>query len=292
MSSFVRTERKLAAAIDAVATTGCPPGLAEAVRYAVFPGGARVRPRLCLAVAKACGDGGSDLADAAAAAIEFMHCASLAHDDLPAFDNAAMRRGVPTLHRAFGEPLAVLAGDALIVLAFEVLARAEPADPRRVVLLVQALASASGLPAGIVAGQAWESEPEVMLAPYQQAKTGALFALATCAGAIAAGVNAAPWRAVGEHIGAAYQIADDIRDVMSDPLSLGKDIGRDAALGRPNAVRILGLDGAVDRLRGRLSEALSSIPECAGAAELRAYIAEQAERLLSAQPEPSMRVVA
>ena len=119
-----------------------------------------------------------------------------------------------------------------------------------------------------------------------------LFALATCAGAIAAGADPTLWRPVGEYIGEAYQIADDIRDATADPLRLGKDIGRDVALGRPSAVRMLGLDGAVSRLRGLLGEALASIPDCAGAAELRAYIAEQAERLLSAQPEPSMRVVA
>ena len=101
-----------------------PPLLAAAMRHAVFPGGARIRPQLCLAVARACGDAHPALADAAAAAIELLHCASLVHDDLPCFDDAATRRGQPSVHAAYGERLAVLAGDALIVLAFQTLAAA------------------------------------------------------------------------------------------------------------------------------------------------------------------------
>ena len=94
-----------------------PPKLAAAIDYAVFPGGARVRPRLCLAVAQACGEDFLEIGESAAAAIELIHCASLVHDDLPCFDNAALRRGKPTVHRAFGEPVAVLVGDTLIILA-------------------------------------------------------------------------------------------------------------------------------------------------------------------------------
>ena len=107
---------------------GRPPLLASALRYAVFPGGHRIRPQLCLAVARACGDERSRSADAAAAAIELLHCASLVHDDLPCFDDADMRRGKPSVHAQFGEPIAVLAGDALIVLAFETLAREASAE--------------------------------------------------------------------------------------------------------------------------------------------------------------------
>ena len=119
-----RIERTLVRAVGSAEQSGCPPRLAAAMRSAVFPKGARVRPRLCHAVASACGDDEPDATDAAGAAIELLHCASLVHDDLPCFDNSALRRGRPSVHAAFGEPLAVLAGDALIVLAFQTMARA------------------------------------------------------------------------------------------------------------------------------------------------------------------------
>src|SRR5262249_58610889 len=106
------------------ARPACPRRLSAAMRGAVFPKGARVRPRLCHAVASACGDDEPRATEAAGAAIELLHCASLVHDDLPCFDDAALRRGRPSVHAAFGEPLAVLAGDALIVLAFQAMARA------------------------------------------------------------------------------------------------------------------------------------------------------------------------
>ena len=121
MDAKNRIERALAAATRQGSGPGCPPGLAAAVAHAVFPGGARIRPKLCLSVARACGDRHPAMADAAAAAIELLHCASLVHDDLPCFDDAPLRRGKPSVHRAFGERLAVLAGDALIVLSFETL---------------------------------------------------------------------------------------------------------------------------------------------------------------------------
>ena len=142
----------------AQALHGTPPRLAQALRYAVFPGGARVRPRLSLAVAMACGDDRPELSNGAAAAIELLHCASLVHDDLPCFDDAATRRGKASVHAAFGEPLAVLAGDALIVRAFEALALAAVAEPLRLPALLGLLGAAVGAPNGIVAGQAWECE--------------------------------------------------------------------------------------------------------------------------------------
>src|SRR5271168_4620792 len=119
MDAVARIERALNTAIERAEGPGAPPRLAAAMRHAVFPRGARIRPRLCLAVAAACGDDHPAVSDAAAAAIELLHCASLVHDDLPCFDDAATRRGRKTVHVAFGEELAVLAGDALIVAAFE-----------------------------------------------------------------------------------------------------------------------------------------------------------------------------
>ena len=209
MDALSRVEQALACAVEqslavAVAHTqepGCPPRLAAALRYSVFPGGARIRPRLALAVACACGEDNPEIADAAAASIELLHCASLVHDDLPCFDDAPIRRGKPSVHRAFGERIAVLAGDALIVLAFQTLARGAAASPRRLAALVNIVARAVGMPGGIVAGQAWESESHVGLAEYQRAKTGVLFGAATMAGAESAGAESAPWVALPARYG-------------------------------------------------------------------------------------------
>jgi geranylgeranyl diphosphate synthase type II len=253
------------------------------MRSAVFPGGARIRPRLCLAVARACGGENSALAAAAASSIELLHCASLVHDDLPCFDDAATRRGRPSIHKAFGERIAVLTGDALIVLAFQALARAADEAPGRFGQLVMIIARAVGAPHGIAAGQAWECERQIALGPYQRAKTGALFAAATAAGAGASGYDGNAWCLLGERIGEAYQIADDIRDVVSSEQELGKPTGRDQALGRPNAVHRLGLAAAVDRLEDLVRSAIDAIPQCPGADDLRNHILAEASRLLPRQ---------
>jgi geranylgeranyl diphosphate synthase type II len=259
---------------------GEPPLLVAAMRYAVFPGGARIRPRLCLAVARACADDPPPLCLAAAVAIELMHCASLVHDDLPCFDDAALRRGRPSVHRAFDERIALLAGDALIVLAFQSLARAAIGSPSRLGKVINIVASAVGAPSGIIAGQAWECEPQVPLSNYQRAKTGALFAAAAAAGAAAAGYDGPCWYALGERLGEAYQIADDIRDVVSESAEIGKPTGRDQALGRPNAVLRLGMTAAVERLESLVEAAVEKIPDCPGANDLRAHIRGEATRLL------------
>lgn len=283
MDAVSRIERALAAAVDRADAKGGPPRLAEAMRYAVFPRGARIRPRLCLAVAHACGDDNPALADAAAASIELLHCASLVHDDLPCFDDADIRRGKPSVHRAFGEPLAVLAGDALIVLAFQAVADAAIATPGRLPAVIATVSGAVGVPHGIVAGQAWECEDSVDLSVYQREKTGALFAAATVAGAAAAGLEHGPWRVLGELLGEAYQVADDLRDAVSDPDEIGKPVGQDAAHGRPNAVAAFGLDGAVRRLESLAGLAVASIPPCPRAADLKALILLEARRLLPHQ---------
>jgi geranylgeranyl diphosphate synthase type II len=249
------------------------------MRHAVFPGGARVRPQLCLAVANACGERNVDLALSAGAAIELFHCASLVHDDLPCFDAADTRRGKPSVHAAFGEPLAVLAGDGLIVLGFETLALKVDAAPGRFAALFSILASAVGAPRGIVAGQAWESEATVNLRQYQRAKTGALFVAATMMGAVASGADPQGWRTLGDRMGEAYQVADDIRDVAETAAETGKPAGQDAAHDRPNTARELGLDGALDLLDALLADAAQSIPDCDGADALRALVSMQAARL-------------
>jgi geranylgeranyl diphosphate synthase type II len=281
MSVETRIEAAVAHAI-ALGQAGpdAPPRLSEALNYSVTPGGARIRPTILLSVAKACGDDAPGLADAAAAALELIHCASLVHDDLPCFDDADLRRGKPAVHLAYGQPLAVLAGDSLIVLAFEVLARAARDRPLRGLDLVRTLAACTGMPGGICAGQSWESEPRVRLSAYHRAKTGALFVAATQMGAIAAGQDPEPWEELGARIGEAFQVADDLRDALCDADTLGKPAGQDNAHARPNAVAQLGVDGALRRLQDILGGAISSIPACPGEASLAALVNRYAERMV------------
>jgi len=270
-----RIERSLDEAVSYAQGPGAPPLLASALRYAVFPGGHRIRPQLCLAVAWACGDADRDAADAAATAIELLHCASLVHDDLPCFDDAPIRRGKPSVHRQYGAPIAVLTGDALIVLAFETLCHGAARHPARLATLLATISQSVGAPNGIVAGQAWECEAAVSLTDYQRAKTGALFVAATVAGAAAAGVDHAPWRTLGAKLGEAYQVADDLRDVLCDAEELGKPIGQDAARLRPNAAAQLGVGGAKQRLELLIKAAVDSIPPCPGSTELCTLIKAQ-----------------
>ncbi|WP_135447136.1 polyprenyl synthetase family protein [Tabrizicola caldifontis] len=256
-----------------------PQRLAAALDHATMSGGARVRPTILLSVALACGDDRPGLSDAAAAALELIHCASLVHDDLPAFDNADLRRGKPSVHRAYGEPVAILAGDSLIVLAFEVLARAGIIAPDRGLRLVCNLAQRTGMPGGICAGQGWESEPLVNLGAYHRAKTGSLFVAATQMGAIAAGQEPEPWEELGARIGEAFQVADDLKDALLTEAETGKPAGQDAVHGRPNAVALMGVQGAVRHLKDILGGAIASIPACPGEARLAGMVRAYAERM-------------
>lgn len=273
-------EYVLRSVVADAADSRCPPKLAAALHSAVFPGGARVRPKLCLAVALANHCDAPVLTAAAAASVELLHCASLVHDDLPCFDNASERRGKPSVHAEFGEPVALLAGDALIVAAFEVLARPHLPAVERLPALMRVVAQGVGSPCGIAAGQAWESEPVVDVSLYHRAKTGALFIAATAAGAASAGVDIAPWSALGAKIGEAYQVADDIQDATATPEEIGKPCGVDAALDRPSAVSELGLDGATRRLRQLVEEGVDAVPPCPGRGELQQIVRQQATRFL------------
>lgn len=275
-----RIDDSLNRALALVQAQDAPPRLTAALPYAIFPGGARIRPTILLSVARACGDDRPAVSDAAAAALELIHCASLAHDDLPAFDNADTRRGKPSLHRAFGEPLAVLSGDSLIVLAFQTLAAVGAQAPDRVLALVTTLAERTGAAQGICAGQAWESEPQVDLRAYHRAKTGALFIAATRMGAISAGQDPEPWDDLGTLIGEAFQVADDLKDALSPPDAMGKPMGQDAALERPSAVRTMGVEGAEKHLKDILSGAIASIPHCPGEAELAKLVLAYARRIM------------
>jgi len=288
MDHAARIEQCLETAVDRAtgqaSGRGCPPKLSKAVHSAVFPGGARLRPQLTLAVAGASGAQEEDVAcvDGAAAAIELMHCASLVHDDLPCFDDADLRRGKPTVHQLYGEEIAVLAGDGLIVQAFQALCDGCAAHPERLVGLVSCLSSAVGMAGGIVAGQAWESEAHINLKEYHCAKTGSLFVGAVSAGALAAGSDPQPWRPLGMKIGEAYQLADDLLDARGNREEAGKPVGQDASHHRPSAVDVYGIKGTVKRLSRVVAEAVDSIPDCEGAKALQSLILAQSKRLVPA----------
>jgi len=280
MNLHQMAEKALALHFEKALGPSAPPRLVSAMRHALFSGGARIRPQLCMAVAHACGMQAPELTQAAGVAIEMMHCASLVHDDMPAFDNADMRRGRPSVHKAFGEALALLTGDALIVMSYQVLLNAGKAHPDRLIALMQTLSDGVGVPDGIVAGQAWECETRADLGQYQRAKTGALFVAATCAGAQSAGADPLPWRALGECLGEAYQVADDIRDVVGQAEELGKPTGQDAQHGRPSVALELGLGGAIAYFENLIDRAVDSVPQVASADALRKIVRLESERLV------------
>ena len=286
MPLTTRIEAAIASAIRTGQSGPAPSRLAAALHHATAPGGARIRPTILTSVALACGDDRPALTDIAAAALELIHCASLVHDDLPMFDDADLRRGRPSTHRAFSEPLAVLAGDSLIVLAFDILSRAPAADASRALGLIRILARRTGMPFGICAGQGWESEDRIDLSAYHQAKTGALFIAATQMGALAAGQDPDPWEELGARIGEAFQVADDLRDALCDAATLGKPAHQDDLHGRPNAVTRLGVTGALGRLDDILAGAISSIPKCPGEAQLAQMVRAYADRIVPAAARP------
>ena len=280
MSLLKRAEEALKSHFQTAAGIGAPPRLQAAMQHAVFSGGARIRPQLCMAVATACGDDAPELTNAAAVALELMHCASLVHDDMPAFDNADVRRGRPTVHKAFSEPLALLSGDGLIVMAYQVLLQAGRQHPERLIMLMDNLSRGVGLPGGIVAGQAWECETAADLAQYQRSKTGALFVSATCAGAIASGRACEPWAPLGAFLGEAYQVADDIRDVLGDIASLGKPAGQDTLNDRPSSAQAMGLEGAIAHFDALIKQAGDAIPDCTHRDMLVQLVLLESERLV------------
>lgn len=291
MDLDTRIDRAVSRAI-AIGRGDCAPEhLSSALTYATTPGGARIRPTILMSVALACGDDLPPLSDAAAAALELIHCASLVHDDLPCFDDADTRRGKPSVHRAYSEPLAVLTGDSLIILAFEVLARAGGAgavEAARANALILTLAQRTGMPGGICAGQGWESESKIDLGAYHRSKTGALFVAATRMGAIAAGHDDPDaWEELGARIGEAFQVADDLRDALYDAETLGKPVGQDELHARPSAVQEYGVDGAIRHLKNILGGAIASIPACPGEAQLAGMVRHQAERLTPVAPAHS-----
>jgi geranylgeranyl diphosphate synthase type II len=214
-----------------------PAGIHQAMRYSLFAGGKRIRPLLAMASAAAVSDAPIGIEDCACS-LELIHTYSLIHDDLPALDNDDLRRGRPTCHKVYGDAMAILAGDALLTLALEVLARIEGADAQRKIDLVRELATASGTVGGMIGGQVNDIEGEgkhptaALLDSIHRAKTGALLRASVRMGAIYAGANAEQLAALtrfGEHVGLAFQIVDDILDVEQSSDALGKTAGKDAA---------------------------------------------------------------
>lgn len=245
-----------------------PAKLIEAIQYSLMAGGKRLRPALVLESAAACRDDGgepSSSALAAAAAMELIHTFSLVHDDLPAMDDDDLRRGQPTNHKVFGEAIAILAGDAMTTIAFEILAT--DAKPQLVPALVRELAGASG-PEGMIGGQVIDMDaanPPKRLAELQRLhrmKTGALLTASCRMGAISA--EAAPAKlaaldAFGRHLGLAFQIMDDILDQTATPEQMGKATGKDAAKGKVTYPVLIGLEQSRREAREQLSAALEAV---------------------------------
>jgi farnesyl diphosphate synthase len=263
-----QVEARLSQVLAATATV--PPRLKEAMAHAVLGGGKRFRPFLVIESARIFGIDPSR-SIATAAAVELLHCYSLVHDDLPAMDNDELRRGRPTVWKAFGEATAILTGDALLTRAFETLA--DPGthpDTAVRAQLVLGLARASGA-SGMVGGQQLDLQAEASgsdlhttagVQAIQDMKTGALIRFSACAGAILASASAAEIEALaayGAAIGAAFQIADDLLDVDGDAAQVGKGTGKDAKAGKATWISILGIDGARTRLAQLEREAVAAV---------------------------------
>lgn len=255
-----RTEAALEAYLNT--WTNVPPVLLEAARYSLFAGGKRLRPALALAAAEVIA-GDDAVALPAACALEMIHTYSLVHDDLPAMDDDDLRRGKPTCHVKYGEATAILVGDALQTMAFDVLSQAGSA------CAVGELARAAGV-SGMVGGQQYDLSAEGQaltleaLQNIHACKTGALIRVSLRLGAILAGADDARLDALsayGEQLGLAFQITDDILDVTGDQAALGKTVGSDAANGKSTYPALVGLDRARQLAREAVDSAIGALNE-------------------------------
>jgi geranylgeranyl diphosphate synthase type II len=227
-----------------------PSTIHRAMRYSLFAGGKRIRPLLAIASAQAILDVPAGV-ESAACSLELIHTYSLIHDDLPALDNDDLRRGRPTCHKVFGEAIAILAGDALLTLAFEVLSKLEGVDAERRIELVKELATSSGTVRGMIGGQVNDLEGEgkpptpELLESIHRAKTGALLRASVRMGAIYAGATVdqlADLTRFGEHAGLAFQIVDDVLDIEQSSEALGKTAGKDAQQNKITFPAVYGLE--------------------------------------------------
>ncbi|MEK6303106.1 MAG: polyprenyl synthetase family protein [Acidobacteriota bacterium] len=245
-----------------------PRQLHKAMRYSLLAGGKRLRPALALAAGEALGAPTDDLMPAACA-IEMIHTYSLIHDDLPAMDNDDLRRGRPTCHKAFGEAVAILAGDALLTQAFRVLASDAPhRDAARQVRVIREIATAAGSVDGMIGGQMADIENEgrqvaaATLEYIHRSKTGALITAPVVIGGIIAGASEEQLdklRAYGERIGLAFQIADDILDLTSTSEQLGKTPGKDQAANKATYPSVHGIPASERRARELVGEAVEIV---------------------------------
>ncbi|HTP41082.1 MAG TPA: farnesyl diphosphate synthase [Nitrospiria bacterium] len=281
-------------------TPPTPPTIEAAMRYSLSAGGKRLRPVLAIAAAEAVGGRVSAAVLSVAASLELIHTYSLIHDDLPAMDNDDLRRGVPTSHRVFGEATAILAGDGLLTLAFELLSRpavARAVPPRSLVAIIHEIARAAGY-AGMVGGQLLDlqaSRPpdgsptaphasidEAGLERIHRKKTGALIRASVYAGALVGGAGPGALRALGrygESIGLAFQIMDDILDVEGTSVELGKAVKNDQTKGKSTYPAVLGMEASKRKLAQAIECAIGAVARLGADAEpLRAIAGYVASR--------------
>ncbi len=272
-------EQRLSDLFSTQRMTGVPARLLAAMRHAVLGQGKRFRPFLVLESAALFGLA-ADAAIDAACALECLHCYSLVHDDLPAMDNDKLRRGAPTVWAAFDEWTAVLAGDALLTAAFEIMANATThPDPTLRLNLISGLARASGA-IGMVGGQALDMEAEKLepsahptlahIRRLQAMKTGALITFAVEAGAILGRAETVQHQAVaryGAALGLAFQIGDDLLDVEGDTATVGKAVAKDASLGKATLVSLMGIEMARSQLAEAEADAIAALNTFGAAAE-------------------------
>ena len=266
-SHAAAVEARLGALVDALLAPGPAARLTEAMRYGLLGGGKRLRPFLVIESAGLFGLPPEQALNTAAA-LECVHCYSLIHDDLPAMDNDDLRRGRPTVHRAFDEAAAILAGDGLLTFAFEILALPEThASPAVRAALVLELARASGA-RGMAGGQALDLEAQTgafglaEIAAMQGMKTGALIRFGCAAGAMLAEAGETERVALvayGEALGRAFQIADDLLDVEGDPAVTGKATAKDAAAGKATVVGLMGVESARAELGRQVDAAVAAL---------------------------------
>ena len=290
MSDFSRTLETFAPRVDAalrdrISALDAPARLKDAMVYAAAAGGKRVRPFLVMETARLLG--AEDRAWETALALESIHCYSLAHDDLPAMDDDDMRRGRPSLHRAYDEATAILAGDALQTLAFELIAADPALSGEEKARMMAMLAQASGA-GGMAGGQMIDLEAEGRFADgrplqleanailhLQSLKTGALFRFACLAGALVGKASATEGNALAAYadaLGRAFQISDDVLDVEGTTEAMGKTVGKDAAQGKGTLVSLWGLEGAKAKLAETLEEGQKALAAFEGRAETLAAL--------------------
>jgi geranylgeranyl diphosphate synthase type II len=268
------------------AATETPATIHQAMRYSLFAGGKRIRPILCMVAAEAVA-GVSSGAEAPGCALELVHTYSLIHDDLPSLDNDDYRRGRLTCHKVYGEAMAILAGDALLTLAFQSLAEMEGVSAEARLRMIQELSRAAGTAGGMIGGQVADLEAEGKPVEAQQldyihrSKTSALIRAAVRIGAIHAGASAAKYEALstyGEHTGMAFQIVDDVLDVVGTSDELGKTAGKDVAQNKATFPALYGVEASRECAAGHLAKALGAL-ESFGESALR--LRQIAERIVN-----------